>query len=264
MSRSKSGKNLKLAGLFLALVLGLIIVSVLFKFLMIVKASGFDGSHNFIVSFVGEDKTQIVSFSPQSKTLSILNIDSKYNHNDLARFLEIPIDGTIVSQSPNRNNISSTLFKSAFSFGASLKNLTILDAFRLFLFCKTIPQNNIYERQLSPESNDTQKSTVISLSLTDAAIYQENQIIQVINASDVYGLGTRLATLITNIGGNVILVSTSDKTIQASNIVYYGKESYTVKKISNYLGISAQQSDKRGVADVIITIGKDKAGSLNF
>jgi hypothetical protein len=105
---------------------------------------------------------------------------------------------------------------------------------------------------------------VISLSLTDASVYQENQTIQVINAADVYGLGSRLATLITNIGGNVVLVSTSDETIQNSKIVYSGKESYTAKKISDYLGILTQQSDQRGVADVIITIGRDKAGSLKF
>ena len=264
MSRTKDGKNLRLAGLFVMIVLGLIVISVLVNFLLIVKASKFDGSHNLIISFVGKDKAQIVSFSPQNRTLSILDIDSKYNHEDLAKSLEIPIDGIIISQSPNRNNISSTLLKSAFSFGASLKNLTILDAFRLFLFCKTIPQNNIYERQLSSEFNDTQKSTVISLSLTDASVYQENQTIQVINAADVYGLGSRLATLITNIGGNVVLVSTSDETIQNSKIVYSGKESYTAKKISDYLGILTQQSDQRGVADVIITIGRDKAGSLKF
>jgi hypothetical protein len=264
MSRTKDNKNLRLAGLFIIIVLGLIVFSVLFKFLLIVKMSRFDGSHNFIVSFVGKDKAQIISFSPQNRTMSILDIESKYNYNDLAKSIEIPIDGTIISQSPNKNNISSTLLKSAFSFGASLKNLTVFDAFRLFLFCKTIPQNNIYERQLSPELNDAQKSTVITLSLTDASVYQENQTIQVINASNVYGLGARLAMLITNIGGNVVLISTSDETIQNSKIVYYGKESYTVKKISDYLGIPVQQSDKRGVADVIITIGKDKAGSLNF
>ncbi len=263
MSKTKSGKNLRLAGLFLIIVLGLIVASALFKFLLLVKTSRFDGSHNFIVSFVGKDKLEVVSFSPQNRTLSILDIDSKYN-GDLAKTFEIPIDGTIISQDSNSNNISSTLLKSVFSLGRSLKNLTILDAFRLFLFCKTIPQNNIYERQLSAGLNDAQKSTVIILSLTDASVYQENQTIQVVNASDVQGLGSRLATLITNIGGNVILVSTLDQTTRNSGIEYYGKESYTVKKISSYLGIPAQQSKQRGVADVIITIGKDKTGSLNF
>jgi hypothetical protein len=264
MSRTKDGKNLRLAGLFIVVVLGLIFVSALFKFFLIVKTSRFDGSHNFIVSFVGKDREAVVSFSPQNRSLSILDIDSVYKHQDLTKTFEIPIDGTIVSQNPNSSNISSMLLKSAFSFGQSLKKLTILDVLRLFLFSKTIPQNNIYERQLSAGLNDAQKSTVINLSLTDASIYQENQTIQVINASNVQGLGSRLATLIANIGGNVILVSTSDETLQNSKILYYGDKTYTVKKISSYLGIPAESSAQRGVGDVIITIGKDKANSSSF
>lgn len=264
MSRTKSGKHLRLAGLFVIMVLGLIVISALFKFLLIVKNSHFDGSHSFIVSFVGKNKVEVVSFSPANKTLSILNIDSKYNHINIVKSFGIPIDGTIDSQDPNSNNISSILLGSVISLGQPLKNLTVLDAFRLFLFCKTMPQNNIYERQLTSELNDTQKSTVITLSLTDVSIYQENQTIQIINASNVHGLGARLAALITNIGGNVILVSTSDQVINNSKIVYYGKQSYTVKKIGNYLGIAPQQSGQRGVADVIITIGKDKAESSSF
>jgi len=263
MSRTKNGNNLKLAGLFVVIVLGLIVFSGLFKFLLIVGESRFDGSHNFIIGFVGKDKIQVVSFSPQNRTVSILDVESKYNNN-IAKTLEIPIDGIITFQDPDKNNISSALLKSALSLGAPLKNITILDAFRLFLFYKTIPQNNIYERQLLSSLNNAQKSTVISLSLTDTSVYQENQAIQIINASDIGGLGSRLAALITNIGGNVVLVSTSDKTAQNSKIVYFGKESYTVKKMSSYLGISPEDSDQRGVADVIIIIGKDKADGLNF
>ena len=263
MSRTKNGSNLKLAGLFIVIVLGLILISGLFKLLLIVKESKFDGSHNFIVSFVGKNRTQVVSFSPQNRTISILDVESKYN-NGLAKILEVPIDGIINLQDSDKNNISSTLLKSAFSFGASLKKITILDSFRLFLFYKTVQQNNIYERQLASSLNDAQKATVTTLSMTDTSVYQENQAIQVINASDVPGIGSRLAALIINIGGNVVLVSTLDKTVQNSKIVYFGKESYTVKKMSSYLGISPENSAQRGVADVIITIGTDKADSLSF
>jgi hypothetical protein len=264
MARTKDDKNLRLAGLFIIIVLGLIVISALFKFLLIVKDSRFDGSHNFIVSFIGKDREEVVSFSPQNRTLSILDIDSKYNNKDLTKTFEIPIDGTVVSQNINSDNISSPLLKGVISLGQPLKKLTILDALRLFLFCKTIPQNNVYERQLSSGLNDAQRSTVINLSLTDTSIYQENQTIQIINASNVPGLGTRLATLITNIGGNVILVSTADETLQKSQIVYYGDKTYTVKKISDYLQIPAVVSNQRGVADVIITIGKDKISSPDF
>jgi hypothetical protein len=263
IKRKKNGNsNLKLAGLFVVLVLGLIILSTLFKFFLIVKASKFDGTHNFIVSFVGAGKSRVVSFSPQNKSLSILDV--KNSRENPSKFLEVPVDGEIISKDLNKAKISSTLLKSLLSLGKPLHNLTILDALRLFIFSETVSVNNIKERELSADLNDAQKSTLISLSFTDPSIYQENQTIEIINAADAYGIGGRLATLVTNIGGNVILVSTSDRVAQNSKIVYYGNKSYTVKKLSDYLDILAEKSDKRRVADVIITIGKDRENTPKF
>jgi hypothetical protein len=261
MKRKKQeSSNLKLAGIFVVFVLGLIILSTLFKFFLIVKTSRFDGTHNFIVNFAGDKSSRIVAFSPQGKSLSILDINSS---KDLSKLLEIPVDGRITIWNIN-DKIPSVLFKSITSLGKPLDNLTILDALRLFIFSETVSANNISEKELSPGLNSAQQSTLMSLSFTDPSIYQENQSVQIINAADTYGIGGRLASLITNIGGNVVLVSTSDETAQNSKIVYYGNKSYTVEKLSEYLGFATEKSDKIGVADVIITIGKDSANSSKF
>lgn len=257
--KKQENSNLKLAGIFVVFVLGLIVLSTFFKLFLIIKSSRFDGTHNFIVNFAGEKNNRIVAFSPKNKSLSILDINN--SNGNLAKSLEIPIDGKIAL---NDEKITSSLFKSILSLGKPLNNLTILDALRLLFFSETISANNINERQLSLGLNDAQKATIISLSFTDASVYQENQSIQIINAADTYGIGGRLAALITNIGGSVILVSTSDQTVQASKIVYFGDESYTVKKLSAYLGFPAEKSDNRGVADVIITIGKNAINSPRF
>jgi hypothetical protein len=227
-----------------------------------VRSSKFDGTHNFIVNFTERGNNRIVAFSPQNKSLSILDVKSSAENP--SKLLEVPIDGKIIASDLNKSKISSVLLKSILSLGKPLNNLTILDALRLFIFSETVPGNNIKERKISSNLNDAQKATLISLSFTDPSVYQENQSIEIINATNIYGIGGRLATLVTNIGGNVILVSTSDRTIQSSKIIYYGDKSYTVKKLSDYLGFSAEKSNKRGVADVIITIGKDKAGSSKF
>lgn len=260
--KKQEDSNLKLAGAFVVFVLGLIILSTLFKFFLIVKSSKFDGTHNFIVNFNGEGKDRLVAFSPKNKSLSILEISNQ--KENLARILEIPVDGKITVKDTDSTNISSVLLKSILSLGKPLSSLTILDALRLFIFSETVPANNVNEREITPDLNDVQKTTLISLSFNDPSVYLENQSIQVINAADVYGIGTRLATLITNIGGNVVLVSTSDELLKNSKIVYYGDESYTVKKLSDYLGFAAEESGKRGVADVIITIGKDGINSPKF
>jgi len=258
--KKQESSNLKLAGLFVVLVLSLIILSTLFKFFLIVKTSRFDGTHNFIVSFVGEKSSRIVAFSPQGKSFSILDTSLS---KDFEKSLDIPIDGKISMKDVNQK-IPTILIQSIMSLGKPLNNLTVLDALRLLIFSETVSENNISQRELSSSLNDAQKSTLISLSFSDPSVYQENQSVQIINAADAYGIGGKLATLITNIGGNVILVSTSDQIMQTSKIVYYGDISYTVKKLSNYLGLKTEKSDVKGVADVIITIGRDSVGSSKF
>ena len=136
--------------------------------------------------------------------------------------------------------------------------------FRLFLFSRGINSSSVYERELSTGLTNDQESTVLSLTFTDPTIYQENKSIQIVNASNAYGLGTRLATFISNIGGNVILVSTANDVSEHSKILYANGVSYTVKKLGNYLNFPIEASNETGVSDVIIIIGIDKIKKLNF
>ena len=265
MSRNKNKTNLGLAGLFVLLVCGLIALSLLLKVFFVFKESKFDGSHSFIVGFVGQNQTKLVSFNPQNKTMSIIDVKVSLDKNMLAKALEVPIDGVLkVGKNVEDKDIAPLLLKSASPFSNSLEGLTFIDAFRLSIFAKSVQAGSIYKRNFSTDLNDAQKSTILALSFTDPTIYQENQGIQIINASDAFGVGSRLASLITDIGGNPILVTTADNPQNASKIIYYKQESYTVKRLSDYLGFPAEESDKKGIADVIIIIGKDKISKPNF
>lgn len=265
MSRNKNENSLKLAGLFVLLVFGLIVLSLLLKVFFIFKDSKFDGSHNFVVSFVGQNQTRIVSFDPQDKTISTIVIKSNLNKIALEKALEIPIDGVVnADKNIEDKDIVPLLLKSSTPFSSSLEGLTFIDAFRLSVFARSVQPSSIYDRDLSGNLNDTQRLTVLTLSFTDPAIYQENLGVQIINASDTFGVGNRLASLITNIGGNPILVTTADTPQDTSKIIYFQTKSYTVQKLSEYLGFPAEKTDKKGIADVIIIIGKDKIGKSNF
>lgn len=266
MSKRYTKDNLRLAGVFIVIVILLITASVIFKFFLVVRESRFDATHRFIVAFLEKNGAEVVSFSPQTTSMSMLKIDSRLNANDLSTTLEVPIDGTISVGNTivSSKNVSSILLKSALHAGYLLKDMTFIDAFRLFVFSKEVNLSSIYERELSPGLSDAQKSTLLSLSFTDPTIYQENKSIQIINAANVYGLGSRLASFITNIGGNVILVSTSDQTSDRSRIIYSGDKSYTVQKLSNFLGFPLEKSSTLGFADVTIIIGTDKLNNINY
>jgi hypothetical protein len=265
MSRNKNESNLRLAGLFVLFVCGLIILSLVFKIFLIFKDSKFDGAHNFVVGFASLTQTKIVSFSPQNKSISIINIQSNLDKNALEKALEIPIDGVVnVDKEIADKDIVSTLLKSSTPFASSLNGLTFIDAFRLSIFAKSVQSGSVYDRSLAANLNDEQRATILALSFTDPAIYQENLGIQIVNASEVSGAGNRLANLITNIGGNPILVTTADTSQNISKVIYYKTKSYTTQRLSDYLGFTIEETDKKGISDVIIIIGTDKIGKSNF
>ena len=72
-------------------------------------------------------------------------------------------------------------------------------------------------------------------------------------------MGNKIARLIGNLGGNVILVDSSKETESKSKIVYKN-DSYTVRKISKILGVPAEKKEMNSISDVIVIIGKDKEG----
>lgn len=266
MPTKKRSNNLNLAFLFIILVSGLILISVLFKLIFVIKDSKFDGSHRFTLAYEAKEETDLVSFSPQSKSISILSLENKIKAENLASYLEIPIDGIVRvdAKSIDEKNVASSLLRLEFSLGGSYSKVTFIDILRLFLFARGVPANSISQRQFLNSLSQDQKSTIISLTFTNPQIYQDNQSIEIINATDTVGLGNRLANLITNIGGNVVLVESSGDYKETSEISYYKDKSYTAKYISNYLGIKTVRSDKRGVADVIIILGKDSLSGNKF
>ena len=266
MQRQKTeAKNIKLAGLFVFLVGGLVIMSLMVKLFFTIADSHFDGTHKFNVVFASSKNINVVSFSPSNNSLSILKIYGTTKPEDISKELRVPIDGIINSKEPTSDrSIASTVFKAIFPLGNSYQKMTIVDLIRIFLFSRSVSENSIYIRELLPGLNSVQKSTLINLSFTDPSIYQENQSIEIINSTDISGLGARLAEVITNMGGDVILVSGASDVENKSKIVYDGNTTYTIRKLSGFLQIPLEKSDKKGIADVIIIIGKDSVGKINF
>ena len=199
MVKSKKGNNLGLALLFVSLVVGLIVLSFFVKAVFFIKETKFDGQHEFNIEARSNNSVEVISFSPPTKSISILSIPN--NNNETSKELEVPLDGQIfISNQITKKNISSVFLKLLLPLGSSYKNLNYIDIMRVFLYSRGVLSSSIYYREISNDLNQQQKSTLISLTFTDPTIYQENKSIEVVNATDIYGLGTRLANLITNIG----------------------------------------------------------------
>lgn len=270
-SKNLKTDNLKIAFIFCLLVVILIGVSALFKLALLIRNSSFDGKHNFNVLFHQEDQINnvVISFSPMSSSISILDLtdDKDIKPSAVGKTFEIPIDGIIKVPSKGilENGGMDALIKKAI-FERFNTNLTTIDLARLWIFSKTIPGHSMTVKRISSlEISDEEIDKISNSLFNEEEISGEKVSIQIINGTNVFGLGNRLARLITNIGGNVVSVSSIDN-LRDSEIVYSKNASstYTLNRLARILGFKKSESKQTEIADIIIKIGKDSLSEVKF
>lgn len=276
MKRKKklSQPNLKPVVIFSLFVFSLLALSVLIKFTSLVLKGKFDGQHRFTIS-INNEKNNLISFAPDSHTIAVLQVlgDPNLSTQQLRRVLEIPIDGFVFTQQlsvSDKEDVEKVLRSMVLNYKDLNTDLTIIDMARLWFYTKTLPVHDITIKQflLPKDALSSEKESFVdrisSQLFTDNTIVQEKVSIQVINGTNVAGLGNRLARLITNMGGNVVAVTTAEKEVETSQISYFGSETYTLKRLSKILGYKQNKLQKQLISDIIITVGKDSLAKLVY
>ncbi len=252
--KNREPKSLGLAFYFAVLVTLIIIVSVVFKIVDVVKNSKFDGKHSFSTALIEGGKTDIVFVSPTQGTISRLSLTPQISVAKL-KILGIPTDGYIQSQNPIDSSVKSTFFQAILHKRSVSTNLTIFDLFRLAIYSQGVSQDSI--SLTDSNLSDAALGNDISTMFVDPTIEQEKASVEITNAAGVSGLGNKIAKNITDVGGNVILVSSSPST-QNSSVIYYKEESYTLDRISKMLGVKKEKREDSSISDITIIIGEDK------
>ncbi len=266
MTKKKKTKSLNLAVIFFVIFGFLVLLSIILKIVNVYQKSTFDGENHFTVKVLGEDENaSLVSFAPKSNAIYILNIKNGKNKN-LMEKLNVPIDGEIISDIDiNEGNIKLCFFKFLVPFKVKETNLTIFDFLRFSLYANSVPANSIYQKDVSV--NDDQvvlKSLGVYSYFIDQSIAGEKITIEIINGTDKFGLGNKLASFLSNIGANIIMVSTGDSIVKKSKIEYFEKESYTLNKLSRILDFPIKKIDKKKLGEITIVIGEDALGKNRF
>jgi len=106
-------------------------------------------------------------------------------------------------------------------------------------------------QNISTQTDVTQGSNL----LTDNEISNENVTIQVINATDIPGLGGNVAQILSLMGANIVEVSTALNAQDNSKIQYYGGQTYTLQKIAGLLGFPVSKLSTQPIANIVITLG---------
>lgn len=274
----------KIAVLFFLFVVLLVIVAIGFRIFLLVLHSKYDGKHQFTVavSVPSEDKTKklaVIAVSPETHAMSYLYLTGEIpNGYPIGKYLAVPIDATIqfknealdTSIMQKEQQAPNEILKQALMQYSNVETpLTHVDLVRLFIYARSLTvqaisvDELIIERNLN-KVNQAEVDSITSQLFLDPSLSAEKLSIEVVNGAEVPGLGNRLGRFVTNMGGNVISVTSSDRVFPRSEILYSGEKSYTVEKLAKTLGFTPRNVQNESISDIIIRIGKDKKDTTLF
>jgi hypothetical protein len=261
--------SLKTVVLFILCVSVLIIISLVVKTISMIRTSIYDGTHRFTIAITRQDTVlEVVSFDPATTSTDVFALkDSKSMPvSAFGRTFAVIPDATIALPADlqidlNPSNGMNTII---WHYNQVKTRLTLYDVLRLSLLAKSVPLANRDVEQVGIPVDENRLDQLLLQNLTDSTISTENVSIQVINASGAPGMGNRLARVISNMGGNVVAVTTSQRRIPHSSIHYFGTETYTLQKLSHLLSYPVLLLDRETIADIVITIGEDHKDTTIF
>lgn len=264
MKKKQSSSNTKFAFLFFIFITFIVLSSLIYKGITLVKESRFS-NHRFTVGITNGKNYTFFSFSPKSRQISVLRIKEGIGSTNLQKILAVYADGHIALDLIKKDEgVASVLWKTLLNFNRAKTNLGVVDLIKLLIFTKTVSASDILARNISLAATTFEIDKLAVSLLTDREVAKDNKTVEIINGTDVAGLGSFLARLLGNVGFNVVLVSTSDKEERVSAIYYSGKNTYSAEKLSKMFGFKTLQKEEGRIADIVILVGKDSLARLGF
>jgi len=267
-SAHNESKSLKTFYLYILIVFILMVLSLIVKGFFIIQQSRFDPAHHFALAVTEQNQVkEIISFNPQTPAIwELVIVNTTIPYASLAKNYGIETDGYIQAGDTVslRSDAIGFLWSSIIHSGLWESDMTVYDKIRLLLLSKNVTANNKTVENITLSNQSTQIDTTAINALTDQEIATENISIKIVNATNTTGLGQRLARVLTNLGANVVDISTAQEISKKSSVAYFGNDSYTLDRIQKMLGLSATKLANQGLADIVITIGTDKQNTMEF
>lgn len=248
--------NLKIGIIFSVLISLLILLSLFVKVINVLQQGKYDSNYPFSLRVISGKDTAFLSVLEKEKKIAILKVAGL----DKQEPLLFPSEGEVSVNSLPTSNVSS-FFRSLLGNKKVESNLTIVDILRLYLFSRSIDSKDVTIENISKAVHTSDKAAG-SLFL-DQEIVLEDKRIEVANATGVYGVGNNVAKLLTNLGANIVFVSTADKNEKESAIYFHGEKGYTVKRLERVLGLKTLKREGESISDITVRIGQDSLKSIN-
>lgn len=263
--RLKVQRKIKLATLVLLTLALLLAASLLVKFWQKnAKNYSWGGEGNINLAIKGKD-SYLFSFDPQDKRVTIVLIDGEsyieipggfgdwqvraiydlgelekgqgatFLKKSLSQFLGIPVDGFIKMDDPPRQLIDQHPLNYLSLLSRMETDLTPLELGRLFWGLSQIRFDKVKEVGVD---------SLVQSDLYESRIRTEDLTIAVYNGTKEPGLAAKVARLITNMGGNVIIQNNAP-TDQSQSLIFSasGGGTYTLKRLSRVLSLKVGKED---------------------
>lgn len=248
--------------LYFFLIVSLVIIIALFaRVVFLYQKSTFNSSSYSI--FVNSKTPFLIAFDKQLGQLSIIRVPSvSRDRIDESVSLGVPIDGQIENESLKSDNFlsfSSILDQIFKPWGYHYQNMTVLDSIRLFYYTYSIPKKDILRATIKL-SKDGEVSGVSQDQLynifKDARIVNEQESIEIVNATQIAGLAGLVGRVIKNAGGNVVSITSGDG--QLDTVIQSSSSSETLTRLAGLLGTEPTINENiKSTADIQIILGSD-------
>lgn len=266
----KESSNLKYITFLLVVVTLIIVVSLSIRILLGVANGHFKGnSFNIILScketyVIGVDKKNM-----RSSVVSVGNLKEKLRGKgnlEVSVLVHVPITGQLVYRNTddcpliNQDYFTyKNLYYLLTNNKIAYKNINKYDVFKLFSIASNVHKDNSTFRILKLDSEELD-SQLVSL-YSDEVIHNGAVTIQIVNATSIDGLGSRIGTFLTNGGYNVIgLKSDSPETQKAKTsqiIVNDSLDKKYVQTLQEVTGFSVVYNNSDALSDITIYVGAD-------
>ena len=252
------GRSLRTFFIFCIVVILLIIGSFSVRLFFLIRDSSFDGEHRFTIEIRHTDKEiDIITFEPVSRDLGIYAFHSSKDIGSLKNKYGVPVDGVIndSGSSVTPRNIIGKLYKYMLRVNSGSK-VNSLDIARLIVFTYGVNRGDI--NYVKVPIKKTFNSAVLRDAFKDRELIDEGKTISIVNSAAYPGLAGRVERLLTNLGGNVVSVTTTPRTEKKSRIEYDGIQSYTLRRVLDITPFTLREQAETGISDILIVIGEDQ------
>jgi hypothetical protein len=257
--------SLRTFKLFCLVVACIVTLSLVYRIVLLLKNSKFDGQSSVIVALEQSDgkKDVIYTFDPTGETVSVTTVIGSLTIQQLRQQLGIPIDISLSNRTVSDHTFPLELTAYSLYNPQEATEMTLIDAVRLWWLFRSTPDTRINRKTVSVRGEE-QRNDELGSQFIDTKLENDKKTIAIVNATSVSGLGSRLERVLGHVGASVISITTAHQTIQQSKISYYGEKSYTVDRLSRILSYPTEQRSGSNVSDIIIEIGQDQQRTTIF